>query len=338
MLIIALISTFSFSSCTDQDDIEITYSSTITVTAAHIFDDYQVETLSDKTNLEGWNVRVYTFVYDKDGKIVKKAGGVSENLKAGFKLKMDLTPGTYKIVSIAAFENDDLKYWDITHIDDINTLTISEIEENPYGSIYETLGIDVRDFEVGRKSFDEEIFIKPVTSLFQIEFHMRKIVEKYDGTYGFKQQYHRWINSFIYSAINQKTNCNQVRFPNGQMEFGYQTQSSNFQMAGILTSDAISLNSGTIYSYRALLPQKDKEFSWSYILEYGGQILVEESTGTGQDSGYLQIESNKQYDLDLFYDVLYLYASKHDSSKSTEARLTEAMKYVPEYCVPDKEE
>lgn len=337
MLVGAITSVVSFSSCTDHEEIDITYGSTVTVTAAHIFDSFQSENSSDFSNLDGWKIQVYTFVYDNTGKVVKKAGGLSENLKAGFKLKMDLAPGTYKIISIASFENQDIKYWKVSNIDDINTLTIHEIEENPFGSPYETLGVDVRDFVIDGKSIDEEIFIKPVTALVQMEFHMRKIIEKYDGTYGFKQEYHRWINTFQFSAINQKTNCNLVRFHDGEMEFGYQTQSSNYQMASILTSDAIKLGTGTIYSYRALLPQSGKEFSWSYILETNGQTFVEESTGTGQDSGYFEIESGQQYDLDLFYDVLYLYASKHNSSISTEARLKDAMKFVPEWCAPEKE-
>lgn len=327
----------SLSSCTDKDDIDISFDSTITVTAAHIFDSYQAENATDFANLDGWKVQVYTLVYDEAGKVVKKAGGNSTNLKAGFKLNMNIAPGKYKIVSIASFENDDIKYWNITNADDINTLTINEIEDNPFGSPYETLGIDVREFIVDGKSFTEEISIKPVTGLVQMEFHMRKIVEKYDGTYGFRQEYHRWINTFYFSTINQKTNCNQVRFPNGQIEYGYQTQSSNYQMAGLLTSDAISLGSGIIYSYRALLPQSGKEFSWSYMADLYGQTIVEESTGTGQDSGFLEIESGKQYDLYMFYDVLYLYAANHDASISTEARLKEAMKYVPEWCAPEKE-
>ena len=61
-------------SCTDQEDIEITYQSEMGITAAHIFDDYEQFQVGDfDMSKDGWKLNLQVLVYDESGKLVDKA-------------------------------------------------------------------------------------------------------------------------------------------------------------------------------------------------------------------------------------------------------------------------
>ena len=69
---LALIATFV--SCTDQDDIELTYKTEVGITAAHIFDDYEQFQMGDfDMSTDGWKLNLLVLVYDVNGYLVEYA-------------------------------------------------------------------------------------------------------------------------------------------------------------------------------------------------------------------------------------------------------------------------
>ena len=68
----------TFVSCTDQEEIEITYQSEMGITAAHIFDDYEQFQVGDfDMSKDGWKLNLQVLVYDESGKLVDKTEKLS---------------------------------------------------------------------------------------------------------------------------------------------------------------------------------------------------------------------------------------------------------------------
>lgn len=337
-MLIGMVLSLSFVACTDQDDVEISYESQIVFSAEQLFNGFQPENNADFSKMEGWTLQMFTYIYDENGNLVKASKGTSDNLTKKLQYKLDLVPGKYKVVSLCCFKDDISDYWTISGFNKLNTLTVTEENENPFASAYETLGYDIRDITIGGNSLKEEVYFRPLTCLVQMELHCHEVVKNYNETYGFSttklsdifyfQIGDKYYHLFDSSTINQKSNCNIVRFPNGQPEFGYTSQKNKYTMLNVDTEYLLSLKSGVVYQYRALLPQEKKDFSFSFIVESTSGEVVQDSYPTSSDRGYLKLESGKQYDIDLFYPVLYMRAGEHDPDMSQETRLNDIIKYV----------
>ena len=66
ILIGAVITLSSFLSCTDLEDIEISYKQDIGITAMHIFDNYEQFTEGDfDMSKDGWKLNLLVLVYDE---------------------------------------------------------------------------------------------------------------------------------------------------------------------------------------------------------------------------------------------------------------------------------
>ena len=56
----------AFSSCTDQEDIDISYDQNIGITAAHIFDNYEPFMDGDfDMSKDGWKLNLKVLIYDE---------------------------------------------------------------------------------------------------------------------------------------------------------------------------------------------------------------------------------------------------------------------------------
>lgn len=75
-----------FVSCTDQEEIEIAYKTSMSITASHIFDSYTT-VLGDEFNMKGtnngdWDINIHAFIYDNNGNLIKKAEEQYPNLNS----------------------------------------------------------------------------------------------------------------------------------------------------------------------------------------------------------------------------------------------------------------
>lgn len=314
----AIMMLFSLSSCSsDKEDVEFEYESGITVSAAHIFDSFQ-SVMDDDFKLDGtcgkWNLNLHLFIYDVDGNLIDKAEDSYTSLTSTLNHKVSVKPGKYTIVSIAEFdgtyEDAKIKFWNISNEQHLSSLMIQE-SESILSSAMETLGIDVETIEVSNNTVNVNIDIKPVTGLVEM------IIWDDDFSSAGKNGYSSYA-----PLINDLTILSQqlkqiVKFEDGNVTYDYGIQAVRYPMT--THSPRIEAANGRAkqaLSYRALLPDNDKRFYWEcHTIPGAGKGIFdnhEDFQTSALTDNSVNIESGKQYVMDLLLDMLYLYVDEYD--------------------------
>lgn len=324
----------TFVSCTDQEDIEITYQSEMGITAAHIFDDYEQFQVGDfDMSKDGWKLNLQVLVYDESGKLVDKTEKLCNSLSESLNYAPYLAPGNYTVVSIADFREGlggtEYKFWNIENETNIQDLSITE-NDSYFPVVFETLGIDVQKIEITNASKSIMADIKPVTSL----VHVYMSDKDYSG-WGI-DGYSRFSvlsDGYFIKALKAKNN---VRFENGDLLFNYSEQLSNYNLAisEVLTKWT-DKKAPTSYLYRALLPEENKGFSFNIQKrelpqEYYDTFvaLCGEFETEGKSEILPEIVSNKQYVVNMIFDAMQLVVMEYPADYNHE-RYTE--QFVKDY-------
>lgn len=315
-------------SCTDQEDIEITYQSEMGITAAHIFDDYEQFQVGDfDMSKDGWKLNLLVLVYDETGKLVDKTEKLCNSLSESLTYAPYLAPGNYTVVSIADFRDGlggaGYKFWNIENESNIQDLSITE-NDSYFPVVFETLGIDVQNIEITNASKSIVADIKPVTSL----VHVYMSDKDYSG-WGI-DGYSRFCvlsDGYFIKALKAKNN---VRFENGDLKFNYSEQLSNYNLA--ISETVTKWNdkkAPTSYLYRALLPEENKGFSFNIQKrdlpkEYYDTFvaLCGEFETEGNSEILPEIVSNKQYVVNMIFDAMQLVVMEYPADYNHE-RYTE---------------
>lgn len=329
---LALIATFV--SCTEQEDIEITYKTEAGVTAAHIFDDYEQFQVGDfDMSTDGWKLNLLVLVYDVNGYLVDKSGKLCNSLSETLSYAPSLTPGEYTVISIADFRDglggEGYKFWNIENESNIQDLSITE-NDSYFPVVFETLGIDIQKIEITNASKSIVADIKPVTSL----VHVYMSDKDYSG-WGI-DGYSRFsvlTDGYFIKALKAKNN---VRFENGALSFNYSEQLSDYNLAisEVLTKWT-DKKAPTSYLYRALLPEENKGFSFQIqkrelpqdyydtFVRFCGEFDTE-----GTSDVLPEISSNKQYVVNMILDAMQLVVMEYPADYNHE-RYTE--QFVVDY-------
>lgn len=323
---LALIATFV--SCTEQEDIEITYKTEAGVTAAHIFDDYEYFQVGDfDMSTDGWKLNLLVLVYDVNGYLVDKSEKLCNSLSETLSYAPSLTPGEYTVISIADFRDglggEGYKFWNIENESNIQDLSITE-NDSYFPVVFETLGIDIQKIEITNASKSIVADIKPVTCL----VHVYMSDKDYFG-WGI-DGYSRFsvlTDGYFIKALKAKNN---VRFENGALSFNYSEQLSDYNLAisEVLTKWT-DKKTPTSYLYRALLPEENKGFSFQIqkrklpqdyydtFVRFCGEFDTE-----GTSDVLLEISSNKQYVVNMILDAMQLVVMEYPADYNHE-RYTE---------------
>lgn len=321
-------------SCTDQEDIEITYQSEMGITAVHIFDDYEPFQVGDfDMSKHGWKLNLQVLVYDESGTLVDKTEKLCNSLSESLNYAPYLAPGNYTVVSIADFREGlggtGYKFWNIENETNIQDLSITE-NDSYFPVVFETLGIDVQKIEITNASKSIMADIKPVTSL----VHVYMSDKDYSG-WGI-DGYSRFSvlsDGYFIKALKAKNN---VRFENGDLLFNYSEQLSNYNLAisEVLTKWA-DKKAPTSYNYRALLPEENKGFSFNIQKRELPQeyydtyvVLCGEFETEGESDILPEIVSNKQYVVNMIFDAMQLVVMEYPTDYNHE-RYTE--QFVKDY-------
>lgn len=324
MLFVVLVMILTFSSCTDQDDIEISYGTTLKINASHIFDDFQ-EMNDGDFSLEShpeFKLRITTLVYDRNNNLVdeseQKFNSIYSTLEYDTK---HLLPGTYQIISIADFVNDGndngLFYWEIRNKGKLDLLNISQ--QVVYNSnAFSVLGLSSTTYEVGDHSKTIEISIKASTALIGIHIWGEDVtgtgIQGYCPIFPYLQSI-----GIIAKALNTEVN-----FGNGEFKYKYPEQSTSHNLAQISPANIV-LNgeAPNRYMYKAVLPTQNVDMFWFIRIVSGledqlgfDQTYVESS---GQEELF-NMECGKQYDLDLEVGADGLFFQNHNPEESVEDR------------------
>ncbi len=324
----------AFVSCTDQEDIEITYESKMGITAAHIFDDYEQFQVGDfDMSKDGWKLNLLALVYDESGKLVDKTEKLCNSLSESLDYTPYLAPGNYTVVSIADFRDGlggaGYKFWNIENESNIQDLSITE-NDSYFPVVFETLGVNVQKIEITNASKSIIADIKPVTSL----VHVYMSDKDYSG-WGI-DGYSRFSvlsDGYFIKALKAKNN---IRFEDGDLIFNYSEQLSNYNLAisEVLTKWT-EKEAPTGYLYRALLPEENKGFSFNIQKrelpqEYYDTFvaLCGEFETEGKSEILPEIASNKQYVVNMIFDAMQLVVMEYPADYNHE-RYTE--QFVKDY-------
>ena len=321
LLIGVLVTLLSFSSCTDQDDIDISYDTTVGITAAHIFDSYSPNDVGDfDMASDNWILNIDFFVYDENGVLKGKEHFESESLLKYFEPQIVLAPGKYRAISIASFsknsDGEKYKYWNIVNEDNLASISITE-SSSYFPQVFETLGIDSQELVVDNKPLTISADIRPVTSLVTVFMDDRQNLH-----YGIKGQYSAKCRMAVQYNIRSLSSSSVVRFNiNGELEYRTKEQASEYNTAISRPHDKLDNQSAAVtVCYRALLPEKNKQFQWqiynredeltSEVLKLVGNYPTE-----GKSDKAMDIESGNQYALSMILDIPQLIFEKTGKEK-----------------------
>lgn len=313
--LLALMTTFV--SCTDQEDIEIAYKASIGVTAAHIFDDY--EPFQDghfDMSKDGWKLNLSILVYDDNGKLVDKKEKLCDNISESLNYTPHLNPGSYTVVSIADFREGlggrDYKFWSIDNASNLQDLSITE-NDSYFPVPFETLGMDVQKIEITNNPMSISADIKPITSLVSV-FMSDKDYSGW-GIDGYSR-FSVLSDGYFIKANKAKNN---IRIENGKLVYKYTEQESNYNLAISKVHEKwTEKQAPTSYGYRALLPDENKGFNfhiqkrelpddyYQSFVKFCGEFETD-----GQSAILPQIESNKQYVVNMIFDAMQLVVMEY---------------------------
>lgn len=316
ILIGVLVTVLSFSSCTDQDDVEMSYDAGITITAANLFSNFQTVGHPNDFEMDGNQILCLTaLIYDENGKLVDKYEEEFNSLSSSLNLKPTLANGKYKIISIASFK--DVKggnCWDIENIDQLEYLTITNTIK--FNGVFTTIGVNDKDFEVNGKGVSLQIDIKPITSLISMFYwnnNLNSTTVGYTPLASYVEETIIKAPDFNNKIIFSGNTINFTPFSNGILyELG-----RNYPLANMKAG-----KSPTSYSYIAMLPTDNMYFYPTLKFTKQAQLLLgmneEES---GQNTKQICLESGKQYVLDMLLAAPKLFLSEYDKSEIHEDRL-----------------
>lgn len=315
----------TFSSCTDQEDIDISYDQNIGITAAHIFDNYEPFMDGDfDMSKDGWKLNLKVLIYDEEGKLIEKTEKLCDNLSETFNYVPSLAPGDYTVLSIADFREGlggkGYKFWDISNESNLQDISITE-NQNIYPVVFETLGIDVKKLSVKDCPQTINADIKPTTSLVQV-FMSDKDYSSW-GIDGYSR-FSILSEGYFIKAIKFKNN---VRFENGALAYKYSEQVSDYNIAISKVYEKWSEKEApTGYNYRALLPEENKGFSFHIQKRdlpqdyYDSFVtLCGEFDVDGFSNVLPEMASNKQYVVNMIFDAMQLVAMELPADYTHEA-------------------
>ena len=301
-------------SCTDQENIEITYKTEIGITAAHIFDGYEQYKDGDfDMSIDGWKLNLSVLVYDENGLLVDKTEKLCNNLTETLNYAPYLAPGKYTVISIADFREGvggaGYKFWNIENIvekeSNIKDLSITE-NNSVCPVVFETLGLDIQKISITNNPIIINADISPITAL----VHIYENNDDYTGS-GIGG-YSRFTPLCAGYFITSNKSKNNVRVIDGAFVTKYTEQSSEYNIAisevrKNWLANEIPLN----HSYRALLPDNDCLFKWhiqknevdedDVFSKFSGKIKTD-----GQCNQKINIIQGKQYVISMILDCLSL--------------------------------
>lgn len=320
----------SFVSCSEDKDVGLNFETKINLSAAHILDSF-VPIKNDDFNIELFDnveLRIVSFVYDTNGTLIDKYEMSSRDLNQNFTQELFLKQGEYSLVSIASFihvNNSSFDpFWIISNYDKLDNLKINQSENADYDFyVFETLGLEVKKINVGTSAVNINVDIKPITSLLEVFFWGEDMT-------GFGTNGHSELSPYCTEVnVYAQKLMNQVKINNGEIVYSNtRSQVNNVCIASFLPQQCYQLGlAPNQYKFLAVLPINNRDFLWdiSFIEGSGAQFGINDYEISDRSSK-LNMESGKQYILDLMFDGKYLFAKEYEENEDIDQRRMELIK------------
>lgn len=313
-MFVATMIVVSFSSCIDQDDVDIEYQAGIQISAAHLFDSFT--TMGNPTDFEmdgSQKLCLTALVYDKDGDLVLEDYLESDKISAIIDMNPVLPNGEYTLISIASFKSGDY-CWEISEKEQLQYLTIKNTLK--FSGIFTTLGLSKSQFEVKDKSMALTVDIKPVTSLIGI-FYWNNNLGSQSGGY-------TSIASYVEETIIKlEDHNNKITFKDAEPEFSPLSNGILYELnRNYPLADKTAGRNPTTYTYCAILPTNNICFYPALKFTKKGQTMLNvNEVENGQNTKSLNLESGKQYVMDMLLAGPVLFFGEYDPEEKHENRL-----------------
>lgn len=323
MLIGALVTMLSFSSCTDQDDIANNYDTKIIVGASHIFEKFHAVFTEDfemDSYNKNWQLGLHLFIYNEDGVLVDSNEGSGSQLSYKLSHELKLSPGNYKVVAIAEFhlpEGNGDDFWSITGIENLRDLKITE-SSSILGVAQGTLGLYTDNLIISNKPENIEIDIPAVTALLVNQTWLGDYIFQGEKEFSVFAPYVQ--STRIYAEnLSQSVSFDGITpiFDNGNIGYRYVINNTN-------PNDQYRLNlKPRIADYRALLPQTNQSYYWqlTFTTNSGEQFGYTNDVLKSNNTDLINIEGGKQYFSDLILDIMTLTFGEYNPAIDDEARV-----------------
>lgn len=316
LIAIVLATAMTSTSCQDQDDIQISYETGLTITAEHLFDGFHpVHDEDFSLSIDpGIELQLNSFIYDSSGVLVDSLQLRTSNLSNPMKYSPKLVPGKYTLVSVALFgkqvQNEFSAYWQILNPDKLINFEIKEAN-NTYmrAGQFETLGLDVQELNITDSPLQKLIDIRPITALVNIYM----ICQDYQNpssvsnTAKYCQKVNIWSNMLKQS----------VKISGDKFEYFDGPEAQNYLIYTEIPKNLYKNNVRYSYCYRAILPVSQLCYWWDIKFDAGkGSQFGLPDFAESDLTSKVDIKSGSQYNLDLLFDAYYLFHEEHDSSES----------------------
>lgn len=301
-----------FTSCTDQDDVDIKYQVDFTVSPEKVMSGFEEYKEGDFALLSDSKVRIRALIYDLSGNLVSKTEELVNSYSTNLTFSTVLPIGEYNVITStdvvegSSASNVSSAYWTFSSEENLSKLTIHREDLMDYMGDA-TLGLSQTKISVGEPA-SVAISVKPITAMIYCVFMN---FNDFQGT----------DFNLTYLEIDYKYRIDKITNAGDSWTFTSTSATTDkYRIASLdLTNPDYEQSTG-IYNFHAFLPETNKEFEGyvEYIYKDGKEY------GETTDASAISIESGKQYTLNFDVSRFSMQASPYTAAKAASTKAAAA--------------
>lgn len=305
-----------FTSCTDQDEVDIKYQVDFTVSPEKVMSGFEEYKEGDFTLDSDSKVRIRALIYDMSGNLVSKTEELVSNYSTNLTFSTVLPIGEYNVItSTDVVEGSNASsvssaYWTFSSEENLSKLTIHR--ENLMDYMGDgTLGLSQTKISVGEPA-SVAISVQPITAMIYCIFMNFNDFQGSDF-------------NLTYLEMDYKYRIDKITNEADSWAFTSTSATTDkYRIASLDLTNPDYEQSKGIYNFHAFLPETNKEFEGyvEYIYKDGKEY------GETTEASTISIESGKQYTL--YFDVsqFSMEAYPYTSAKAASPMAAAASKSV----------
>lgn len=274
-----------FTSCTDQDDVDIKYQVDFTVSPGKIMENFKdVKENAGELDLgDEYKLRLAAFVYDQEGNLVLKNEKLVDDYTTDFIFSEILPSGNYTVIALSnavkgnSLDNLEIEFWgysDYTHLKDFT------LEQYNFSRV-SILGLGECSLDVENGSGAATIKLAPATAMLEVHWMHPQLFDL-----GSPTGHQLLVSNETFTGL---------KYHSPAWETFNQLGTSRVWIVGSLTEEECTQSKYTdLYAFYSFLPQD---------LSYYAKTDYVDKSGSKRTKTYgfstTAIQAGKQYVLDI---------------------------------------
>lgn len=274
-----------FTSCTDQDEVDIKYQVDFTVSPGKIMENFKEvqENAGDLDLGDEYQLRLSVFVYDAEENLVVKKEKLVEDYNTDFNFSEILPSGSYKVIGLSSvvkgnsLDNLEIEFYTYSEYNHLNNFTIEQYNF----SRVSILGLTEASLTVEDGSGSVNLQLKPATSMLEVHWMYPQLFNL-----GSPTGHQLLVSNETFSGL---------KYSSPAWEAFNQLGTSRVWILGTISEEECTQTKyRDIYAFYALLPQE---------LTYYAQTNYVDKSGNSRSKTYghstITLEAGKQHVLDI---------------------------------------